>query len=122
MPVLELEIVTPTGETLHPKLAKQLADRIGEIFASPPGSVWVRLRSLPSESYAENDRDQVETPLPVFVSILKAKPLQPEEQHREVAQLTNAIAELCRRPAENVHVLYLPPGSGRVAFGGRVVD
>lgn len=122
MPVVDIEIVTHPGELLRPKLAEALAERIGEIFASPPGSTWIRLRSLSSETYAENGIDPAETPLPVFVSILKAQPLSPEEQNFEVGQLTDAIADLCRRPAEHVHLIYLPPGAGRVAFGGRRVS
>jgi phenylpyruvate tautomerase PptA (4-oxalocrotonate tautomerase family) len=121
MPVLHIEIVTRPGEVLRPQLAGQLADRAGEIFASPPGTTWVRLRSLPAESYAENGIASAEKPFPVFVSILKAILPEPEEKQSEVMELTHAIAELCDRPVQNVHILYLPAGVGWTSFGGQLV-
>ncbi len=39
----------------------------------------------------------------------------------KVARLTEATAEACDRPAENVHVIVEPAAVGRIAFGGRVV-
>ena len=36
-------------------------------------------------------------------------------------ELTEAVARVCDRPQENVHLQYLPPGVGRVAFGGQLV-
>jgi phenylpyruvate tautomerase PptA (4-oxalocrotonate tautomerase family) len=121
MPILEIEIVTRPGEVLRPKLANELADRLGEIFASTPGSTWVRLHNLPADSYAENNLNPDGTPFPVFVSILKSNLPSAEDMQSEVARLTPAIAELCDRPSENVHLLYLPPGAGRVSFGGQLV-
>ncbi len=45
-----------------------------------------------------------------------------DDLRREVAALTPAIAAICARLPENVHILYQPDGAGRVAFGGRVVS
>ena len=58
---------------------------------------------------------------PVFVSILKARLPEAEDLRKEVERLTVAIARVCGRPTENVHIFYQPPGEGRVAFGGKVV-
>jgi hypothetical protein len=55
------------------------------------------------------------------VSVLKAKLPSLAERQREVAQLTEMIARACRRPPENVHILYLPEGSGRMALAGQIV-
>ena len=57
----------------------------------------------------------------MFVFVLKARLPPLAERQREVAQLTEVIARACRRPPENVHILYLPEGSGRMAFGGQIV-
>jgi hypothetical protein len=58
---------------------------------------------------------------PVFVSILKANLPDEAVMAREVEALTTAVAQLCDRPPENVHIIYLPSGNGRVAFGGQIV-
>jgi len=58
---------------------------------------------------------------PVFVSVLKAKISSTDSLEVEVAKLTAVIAQICNRPEENVHIIYLPQGAGRVAFGGKVL-
>jgi phenylpyruvate tautomerase PptA (4-oxalocrotonate tautomerase family) len=120
MPILDVEIITRPGETISPYLASKLANRAGTIFLSPPASTWVKVHTLPCENYAENDSPDSNI-YPVFVSILKANLPAPDALQQEVEQLTAAIAHLCNRPAENVHIIYLPEGTGRVAFGGKIV-
>ena len=119
MPILTIEIVTRPGERFSLNLAAELADRSGEIFASPPGNTWVKVQFIPPEHYAENRSE--EEVFPVFVSILKAQLPPADDLQGEAAQLTNAIAQLCNRPPQNVHVHYLSPGAGRVAFGGKLL-
>jgi phenylpyruvate tautomerase PptA (4-oxalocrotonate tautomerase family) len=121
MPILDVEVVLEPGETLRPELARELADRAGEVFGAAPGTTWVKVRAIPAEHYAENQTDRPNDIYPVFVSILKAKLLPLDERQSEVTRLTAAVALVCRRPPENVHILYLPEGAGRVAFGGRIV-
>jgi len=56
------------------------------------------------------------------VTVLKAR-LEPAEMLRlEAHALAAAIAAVCGRPKENVHIIYLPAGSGRVAFGGQLLE
>lgn len=120
MPILTVEIVTRPQEQFDSQLAAELADRSGQIFGSPPGNTWVKVRFIAPEHYAENDsQDEV---FPVFVSILKAKWPPANDRQAEIAQLAETIAQICTRPRENVHILYLPPGAGRVAFGGKLVS
>lgn len=120
MPILNVEIVAHPHERFSPHLAADLADRSGHIFGSPPGNTWIKVRFIAPENYAENDsQDGV---FPVFVSILKAQLPPADDLQAEVAQLTEAIAQICDRPRQNVHILYLPPGAGRVAFGGKLVS
>lgn len=118
MPVIEVEIILKPGESLPDGLAAHLAHRLGEIFASPPGGAWVRLRCLPETHYAENGADNPAAVHPVFVSVLKRSADPLAKRRLEVAQVTAAIAQVCQRSAENVHILYLPPAAGRQAFGG----
>jgi phenylpyruvate tautomerase PptA (4-oxalocrotonate tautomerase family) len=121
MPILDVEIVLEPGEALRPELAGELADRAGEVFAAAPGTTWVKLRTIPVEHYAENQTGRPADIRPVFVSVLRAKLTPLNERQREVTRLTEAIAHTCRRSPENVHILYLPEGAGRMAFGGTLV-
>ena len=121
MPILDVELVLEPGEALRPELAGELADRAGEVFGAAPGTTWVKLRAISAEHYAENQTGRPADVYPVFVSVLKAKLPPLDERQREVTRLTEAIARACRRPPENVHILYLPEGAGRMAFGGTLV-
>ena len=120
MPILNVEIVTQPDEHIRPGLAMELANRTGEIFASPPRSTWVKVYLLARENYAENTGTS-ELISPVFVSVLKTKLPSHAVLQMEVAKLTNVIAQICNRPQENIHIIYLPEGTGRVAFGGRLL-
>ena len=118
MPVLEVEIVLRPGETLPPGLAAALAESAGEVFNTPPGTTWVRLRSLDTAYYAESGGGPTGGVFPVFVAVLKRSLPGMEQRRVEAARLAAAVAQACGRPVENVHILYLPEGDGRMAFGG----
>ena len=122
MPILDIEAVLFDHETIHSNWAKEIADAAGKIFEAPPGRTWVRIRGLPRSHYAENGTGNTLELCPVFVSVLKAQ--LPEVGHLrvEVEKLTAAIARIIGHPVENVHVLYLPPGAGRISFGGKLVE
>jgi phenylpyruvate tautomerase PptA (4-oxalocrotonate tautomerase family) len=120
MPILDIEIVLLPGEMMSSGLAGEIADRCGDIFGSPPGNTWVKLRVTPRDHYAENGGGPAGV-CPVFVSVLRARLPAPDALRAEVARLTAAIAEATGRPAENIHIIYLPEGAGRVAFGGEIV-
>jgi len=121
MPILEIEVVVTEDESLGHELAPSLAEAAGGIFGSPAGGTWVRLRELPLSQYAENGGGPIDGVLPVFVTVLKARLPTPGDLESEIEKLTNEIARLCKRPPENVHLIYQPEGAGRVAFGGRLV-
>jgi phenylpyruvate tautomerase PptA (4-oxalocrotonate tautomerase family) len=121
MPILDIEIVVPTGDELDDTLAASLADVASEVFGSVAGQTWVRLRALPSDRYAENGGGPPEGVLPVFVTVLLADPPQGEELRLQIHRLTLAIAKVCERAPENVHLFYQTPARGRVAFGGKLV-
>jgi phenylpyruvate tautomerase PptA (4-oxalocrotonate tautomerase family) len=121
MPIVDLDIVLRPDELLPPGLAGDIAERCADVFGAPPGNTWVKLRSVPREHYAENGGGPPEGIYPVFVSVLKAHLPAPDALSVEVARLTAATAQATGRPAEHVHIVYLPAGAGRVAFGGEVL-
>jgi phenylpyruvate tautomerase PptA (4-oxalocrotonate tautomerase family) len=121
MPIVDVEIVLLPGESMRLGLAAEIADRSGQIFGSPPGSTWVKLRAIPCDHFAESGGPP-DGVYPVFVSVLKARLPALEVLRAEVGGLTAAVAEATGRPTENVHIAYLPAGAGRVAFDGELVS
>jgi hypothetical protein len=91
------------------------------VFESVAGRTWVRLRELPVDRYAENGGGPLDGVLPVFVDVLLADPPQGEELRSQIHRLTLAIAKVCERAPENVHLFYQASARGRVAFGGKLV-
>lgn len=122
MPLIEVELITPTNAPIRPGLTQALADALGRVFGSPPGRTWVRLRLLPAEQYAENDVRIDTSSLPVFVSVLHAHPPQGLERAEEVRRVTSAVAACVERSELQVHVQYAPAAAGRQAFGGKLVE
>jgi phenylpyruvate tautomerase PptA (4-oxalocrotonate tautomerase family) len=120
MPIFDIEIATRHGETVAPALAADLSDALGAVLDAAPGKVWVRLRTLPPESYAENG-SAGDHPFPVFVTLTASAPPQGEHLDHVVQQVTEAVAHLTDRAPENVHLLIQPAARGRIAFGGKVV-
>jgi len=122
MPLIDIEIVCRPDEDVGSGLAGEIADRLGQVLQAPPGTTWVKVRTIHHDRYAENGVLPAEGIHPVFMSILKAKLPSPEKMQEEVSRLTEAVAQLCDRPKEDIHIIYLPEGAGRVAFGGRIVS
>ncbi len=121
MPIVDIEIVLRTNEAIREEMVSELANELGEIFHSSPGETWVKAHPLPGDQYAENGG----TPdgvFPVFVTIIKSKLSSIEGMQNEIARITSAVAQICGRRSENVHVIYQPEGRGRVAFGGKLVS
>jgi hypothetical protein len=118
---LEVEIVARPGERLRGSLAVNVADRAAEVFGTPTGHTWVRLRILALEQYAEDGGGPEPGVHPVFVSVLKAELPEADVLAAEIEGLTEAIATACDRRPQNVHIRYEPAGGGRMAFGGRLV-
>jgi len=120
MPIIEIEIVLKPNETLQDKFVVELADELGEIFDSPKSGTWVKLYELSEKQYAENGGKE-EGVFPVFVSIIKSNIPSHEEMQVEAEKITNAVAKICERPSTLVHIIYEPAGSGRIAFGGKLI-
>jgi phenylpyruvate tautomerase PptA (4-oxalocrotonate tautomerase family) len=120
MPFLEVTVVLRDGEALAHDLAQRLADAAAPILAAAPGTVWVSVDQLPGQCYAENHSPAADTPRPVFVRITQASEPVPADRATEARALTAALAPLLARDPAHVHLIYTPPGIGRVAFGGRL--
>ncbi len=121
MPILDIEIVGKKQSTPFPfDLTQSLADAAARVFGAPDGTVWVKVRVIPSEQYAENGGIP-EGLSPVFVTVLKSRVPEGGALEDEIVQLTRAIASVLNCPETNVHIIYQPDGAGRVAFGGKLV-
>ncbi|MDQ8205750.1 hypothetical protein [Pelagicoccus sp. SDUM812003] len=120
MPILDFSIVLQESEILDSDLAQRLANKAASILASAPGTVWVRLHPIPKNNYAENGIDERDAPSPVFVEILKSKNEDMKTRTNEIMLFSSEFSKILNRPVENIHILYLPEASGRIAFGGKV--
>jgi phenylpyruvate tautomerase PptA (4-oxalocrotonate tautomerase family) len=122
MPIVTVEVVAGTDDAMADDIAQLLADAIGRALESPPGQTWVRVRSVARDQYAENDAPLDAAQLPVFVTILKKQTSERAKLEAEVLALTLAIAKVVGRPAACVHLEYAPAATGRLAFGGVLVQ
>lgn len=121
MPILELTIVGELPAPRRKDLAQHVADAAGRVLSVRPGGTWVLVRRVDRDDYAEEGGGPPPGVLPVFVRLLLRTVPQGEELARQATALTQAIADCCGRPAENVHVCYEPAALGRQAFGGQLV-
>ena len=122
MPIVDVELVCESEAEFGTVSPRAIADAIGGVFRSPPGRTWVRLRFVSSEHYAENDVSLSKVELPVFVTVLHARPPLAAALAAEVSALTTTVAQIVGRRAERVHVQYAPAAVGRQAFGGVLVQ
>lgn len=118
MPIVDVEIVSrdaivPLG------LASKLADAIGGALGAPIGSTWVRVRAIDADRYAESGGQSAIKP--VFVSILRRTLPDPAARATMSRAIATLVGDLMGRSSENVHVIWEPPGAGRVAFGGELL-
>ena len=102
-------------------MAKPIAEGLARVFKAGPGCVWVRLRSIPAGSYAENGPAGTEALYPVFVTVIHADLPSPEALALESAAIADAVGHCLHRDAQQVHVEFAPAGRGRVAFGGKLL-
>ena len=129
MPILDIEIIaSDSTPSLPADLTQTLADATAQVFDAPHGTVWAKVRVLPSTQYAE-DHGKPSGVYPVFVPVLKSRARtvpsrstqKGSELEDEIAQLTQVIAKALNRPEANVHIFYQPDGAGRVAFESKLV-
>lgn len=117
---MDVEIVS--AEDFDDGLALKIADAAAPVLGADAGQVWVKVRRISREEYAENGREFPCPDQPVFVKVTKGNLQDVEELRAEAEQLTRAVAEAIGRPAEYVHIIYEPSATGRIAFGGKLVE
>ncbi len=122
MPIIDVTLVLPKGEEISKTLAHALADALGTAMALPAGRLWVRLSRHAASLYAENGVPPHLTPHPVFVDVLHAHLPGGEALKIEAQAIAGAVAACTGRENDAIHVTYAPPGAGRVAFGGKLIE
>jgi hypothetical protein len=120
MPIVDALIVVEDGGSIAEGTAKRLAKVLGAVFAAGPGKVWVKVQCLPESQYAENGG--AASVRPVFLSVLHADEQAATVLASQAAEIARAVGGCLGRPPEHVHVEYAPPGRGRVAFGGNLLQ
>jgi len=122
MPIVDVQLVVPSAESVPAGLAQAVADALGSLFGSPAGHTWVRASVLPAANYAENGTRLAQHDLPVFVTLLLSEPPEGEARANQAARIASAVAWAAGRDSSNVHIEYAAAGKGRVAFGGILVE
>jgi phenylpyruvate tautomerase PptA (4-oxalocrotonate tautomerase family) len=120
MPIVDIQVVAAAGEATSEHTAKTLADALAGALDAAPGRVWVRLESLAETNYAENG--VTERVLPVFVKVLHGELPPQAVLAAQASALAEVVASCLNRSPEQVHIEYAPPGRGRVAFGGGLLQ
>ncbi|MEX0289392.1 MAG: 4-oxalocrotonate tautomerase family protein [Flavobacteriaceae bacterium] len=121
MPILEIEYIATKGELIPGDLAQRIADAAESIFNSPKGTIWIKLRQLEADGYAENGIPSTSTPRPVFAKVLKRKAGDESTLRGEAMALARCIAQQMDRDVENIHIIYEASAQGRIAFGGELL-
>ena len=121
MPIVDVQPVLPRGSQVPDGSAARLADALGAALGCGPATLWLRLRPLPADGYAENGPSARPADLPVFVTVLQARPKRGAELQAEALLVAETVAATLAMPRTRVHVEYAPPGAGRIAFGGTLV-
>lgn len=119
MPILEIRLIGEVTEDVRTGLAQRIADAAGAALDSRPQGTWVTLQFVDADAYGENQGGPPGA-RPVIVSVLQADLPDAAALGEQVARLTDAIAKVCERPAENVHLIFEPRARGRIAFGGKL--
>lgn len=122
MPILDVRIVTTGGEEWPRDLAQRMADTAGEAWGAAAGRVWVQLSFLDATRYAENQAKRAPDELPVFVRVLMRDKASLSDRRDLARGLADRLAEVVDRPRQQVHLIFEPPGAGRVAFGGDLIE
>jgi phenylpyruvate tautomerase PptA (4-oxalocrotonate tautomerase family) len=120
MPIVDVQIIVADGGAVPEGTAKSLAEALALVFFAPPARVWVKVEALPESRYAENG-DAVRL-RPVFLRVLHADGLAPEALAAQAAAISRAVGACLSCAPDLVHVEYAPPGRGRVAFGGNLLQ
>ena len=122
MPIVTIQIVISESDNRYStKHIERISDLLGTLFNSDPGGTWIKLEYLDSHLYAENEMHPNSNIQPTFVEVLKRSLPDQDSLAAEAKQIAAKIAHVLSRPVESVHIIYLPPAGGRIAFGGNLL-
>lgn len=119
MPILDIEIVGDAS-SFRDDLAQRLADAAGTALQSRPQGTWVKLHFLSAARYAENEG--ADQGYPMIVSVIQAEVPTSDALRLQVSRLAKALSEAADHPLDNVHIVVEPAASGRIAFGGKLIE
>lgn len=121
MPIVTIQVIAEDSNVAYDDAVVQtLADELGKVFGSGPQGTWVRCDYLPRSQYAENEAD-IGLMQPTFVEIVKSTLGSEDALAAEALKVSQVVAAVLLRPHDNCHVIYAPPGAGRIAFGGNLL-
>ena len=118
MPIVTIQCVGNADGEWDENTTQGLADELGRLFGSEPGGTWLRLTHLPRTQYAENETMVPPNVQPTFVEVMQGT--LPADLAQQAEQVAAIVARQLGRSQANVHVFYMPPAGGRVAFGGQL--
>lgn len=122
MPIVNVEcLIENDTDRYDGDSVQALADALGDLFESEPGTTWVKMFYLSRDDYAENRATLDPEDRPVMVEVLKRSLPDQQALSGEADQIASIVADVLSRPRDNVHVIYLREGAGRVAFGGKLI-
>lgn len=118
MPVVRMEIVDvdqmPKGSV------QRLVDELGEILGSEDDHTWLRIVPISADHYAENRVvDAARTCRPVVVEVQRRG--RSKTMEAEASVVAPVGAAILGRSRENIHITFLEPLVGRIAFGGMLI-
>lgn len=122
MPILTVTLVLAENEPPAPDCASRIAETAGPILGSRPGGTWVLLDTVLERNYAEDSGGPPPGVRPAFVRVFQFEGADSRQRDAWASALAIGLAPVLNRPAENIHVIFEPPGKGRVAFGGQLRD
>ena len=122
MPIIDIQLVFESKDQAEGNLAQNLSNALGKVLNANPGRVWVRLHLLNSDCYAENEVTVKPSELPVFVKVLHATLPEAKILAEQSESLATTVAACLGRQPERVHIEYAAAGTGRMAFGRKLVQ
>ncbi len=108
LPILDVEIDLPAGQSVSNSVARGIAEAAGEILGVERSRTWVRMRPLPVDREAKGAEDHSAEAHPVFVTVWRLSSPGPRLLRDQAEALARAVADVCKRPVEDVHVLFEP--------------
>lgn len=120
MPVIDVILVVAPDERVDGECSSRIAQAASQCLGSRPGGTWVTFRTIGENNYAEDNGGPPDGVRPAFVRVLLFDTGDLQQRRIWARDLADALSPILKRPTENIHIFFEPPGRGRVAFGGQL--